>query len=68
MEVLMQFRVDRMSCEGCAKTITDAIRALDGNATVEADIAAKTVRVETSAQSDAVTRALAAVGYPATPS
>lgn len=62
----MQFHVERMACGGCAKTITDAIKGIDSNATVETDTVAKTVKVETSLTSDAIGKTLADIGYPAT--
>lgn len=62
----MQFHVERMACGGCAKTITDAIKAIDNSAKIEADTIAKTVKVETSASSAEIGKALAAAGYPAT--
>lgn len=62
----MQFHIARMSCGGCVETIRKAILGIDGNARVDADIAAKTVEVETSAHRDDVARALATAGYPAT--
>lgn len=61
----MQFRVERMACGGCARTIAEAIAGLDGTAKVAADPAARTLRVETAAPEAEVRRALAAAGYPA---
>lgn len=62
----MQFHIERMACGGCARTVTEAIKAIDSNAKVETDTVAKTVKVETSLTSDEIGKTLADVGYPAT--
>lgn len=62
----MQFHIERMACCGCAKTVTNAIHAIDQSAKVTTDLAAKAVTVETTASRDDVTRALDAAGYPST--
>lgn len=62
----MQFHVERMACGGCAKTITDAIKAIDTSAKVETDTLTKTVTVETSVGSAEIGKALELAGYRAT--
>lgn len=62
----MQFHIERMACGGCVKTITDAITSIDPAARVEADTAARTVAVGTSAAQADIRRVLANAGYPAT--
>lgn len=44
----MEFKVADMSCGGCASAIKNAIAKLDAAAKVEIDVAAKTVKVESS--------------------
>ena len=44
----MEFIVADMSCGGCASAITNAIAKFDPTAKVEIDVAAKTVKVESS--------------------
>lgn len=62
----MKFNVPTMACGGCAATIESAVKALDPQATVEANLAEKTISVTTAKSVDAVTKAIAAAGYPAT--
>ena len=47
----MKLRIDDMSCEGCARSVTRTIQRLDPEAEVAAD-------------GEALVRALAAAGYP----
>lgn len=59
----MKFAVPDMTCGHCVSTITKAIKALDANAGVNADLASQTVSVETSAPASAVAKALDEAGY-----
>ncbi len=63
----MQFHVEEMMCGGCAKSVTKAITNLDANAKVETDPPSRTVKVETSVSPEAIRKALADAGFPATP-
>ncbi len=60
----LQLTVPSMACSACANTITKAVKAVDPDATVQADPKTKQVSVETSAPDAAVKRAIAAAGYP----
>lgn len=62
----MKFNVPDMTCGHCVATVTKAVKALDAEAEVKADLGAKTVTVETSAPAAAVARALDEAGYPNT--
>ena len=62
----MQFRIEDMTCGGCAKSVTAAITSVDPGAKVEANPSARTVKVETSASEDQILRVLDQAGYPAT--
>lgn len=55
--------VPKMSCGGCVATIEKAIKALDADAVVKADLATKRVEVETPAAPGAVSAAVKAAGY-----
>ena len=44
----MKFNVPDMTCGHCVATITRAVKAVDPAAEVKADLAGKTVTVETS--------------------
>ena len=60
--------VPDMSCGHCIKTIETAVRGLDAAASVRADLAAKTIAVDSSiiAVTD-ISQALDAAGYPNSP-
>ena len=60
----LQLTVPNMACDVCAKNITNAVKALDGNATVTADPKTKRVDVETEAAEVAIRAALEKAGYP----
>lgn len=62
----MQLRIEDMTCGGCAKSVTAAITSVDPNAKVEANPAARTVKVATSASEDQILKVLDQAGYPAT--
>ena len=62
----MQLRIEDMTCGGCAKSVTAAITSVDPSAKVEANPAARTVRVVTSASEDQILKVLDQAGYPAT--
>lgn len=60
----MQYRIENMTCGGCARAITAAIRELDPNARVEADPPNRTVRIETLRPEPAVRAVLVEAGFP----
>ena len=59
----LQLKVPSMSCGGCVSTITDAIRTVDANATIQGDTQTKTVSVETQSPEATIKAAMAKVGY-----
>jgi copper chaperone len=62
----MELRIEGMTCGGCAKSDTKAIQSVDPNARIETNPAARTVKVETTADTAALQRVLEEAGYPAT--
>ncbi len=61
----MKFRIENMTCGGCARSVTKAIQSVDPQAVVEIDVPARLVDVRSSRTPTAFASALAAVGYPA---
>lgn len=59
----LQLTVPNMACSACSDTITKAIKAIDPNATVQADPKTKQVDVETQASEASVKQAIATAGY-----
>ena len=62
---MVDLRVEKMSCGGCAARVTQVVRSLDANAKVDVDLGHKLVHVESAANPHAIASALSAAGYPA---
>lgn len=65
---MLTLSIPAISCGHCVRAITDTVLALDPDAVVQVDIAAKTAVIDTRADRAAVLGKLADEGYPATPS
>lgn len=63
---MVAFKVEGMTCGGCASRVTKAIQSLDSTAKVNVDLRSKTVSVDTRFAPAAVAEAVTAAGYPAT--
>ena len=61
---MYELQVENMSCGHCVASVTKAVRALDGTAQVDVDLASKQVKVQSGASLDAVKAAIAEAGYP----
>lgn len=61
----MKLRIENMTCMGCARSVTAAIRSVDETAVVRADPASRLVEVDTNALPQSLHEALEAAGYPA---
>lgn len=59
----MEFQVDRMGCAGCARTITDAIHAVDPGAKIDIDLVTKRVAVTTDADQAVIRQVLSNAGF-----
>ncbi|MGT2481601.1 heavy-metal-associated domain-containing protein [Methylobacterium oryzae CBMB20] len=65
---MYRYKVEKMGCGGCAKSVTRAVRNVEPNAGVEVDLGAKLVAVSGAAgPADRIARAIAEAGYPAEP-
>jgi copper chaperone len=62
----LQLKVPNISCGGCVSTITEAIKKVDSNATVQGNSQAKTISVETQSSETEIKAVMANIGYPAT--
>ncbi|KZL49001.1 heavy-metal-associated domain-containing protein [Nodularia spumigena] len=60
----LKLTVPNMACSACANNITNAVKTVDANATIQADPQTKFVSVDTQASETAIKDALAAAGYP----
>ncbi|MBD2305234.1 heavy-metal-associated domain-containing protein [Chroococcidiopsis sp. FACHB-1243] len=59
----LQLKVPSIVCEGCAETITKAVKSVDAEAQVDVDVSAKTVKVEGSQSEESIKQAIAATGH-----
>lgn len=57
------FTVEGMTCGHCEKTVTQALKTLDSQATVVIDRAHNQVQVESTQPRDALAKAIADEGY-----
>lgn len=57
------YLVEGMSCEGCARAVTNAIKEADPRARVEVDLPAKRVTVAGIDDDDMVRQAVEKAGY-----
>jgi copper chaperone len=60
----MQFHLDNMTCGGCARTVTKAIKSIDPDADVVTDPPKRVVSVQTTAQPEQIAAALREAGFP----
>lgn len=64
----MVFNVDKMSCSGCARRVSEGIRAAAPNAQVTVDLESRTVEVASDAlDARSIAALITDLGYPATP-
>ncbi|MEC5163234.1 MULTISPECIES: heavy-metal-associated domain-containing protein [unclassified Janthinobacterium] len=61
---MYELQVEEMSCGHCVGAVTAAVRALDPQAQVQVDLAAKTVTVHTDVALARVRGAIEEAGYP----
>lgn len=61
---MYELTIPALSCGHCQETIRGAVRALDGSATLNFDMVAHKVALDTVADLRAVKQALDAAGYP----
>lgn len=59
----LELTVPNMACSACGETITQAVKAIDPAAMVQADPKTKRVNVETQASEIAVKQAISDAGY-----
>lgn len=61
---MFEFQVNDMSCGHCVSAITKALKAADKNATVQIDLAARRVQVDSSAAgAEELAKAIEDAGY-----
>ena len=61
----IQLKVPGIACSACVNTVTQAIKSVDANATIEADTKTKIVNVQSEHSVDKIKEIIAEAGYPA---
>ena len=60
---MIELTVNDMTCGGCVASITRVVKGLDANATVDADVASKRVKITSAVSADNVIAAISDAGY-----
>ncbi|NOT15554.1 MAG: heavy-metal-associated domain-containing protein [Methylotenera sp.] len=60
---MLTFHIPKMSCGGCVNSIKNAIKKVDDEANVEADLTTRTVKIETAISEVEIVKALTDAGY-----
>ncbi|MCY7386693.1 MAG: heavy-metal-associated domain-containing protein [Burkholderiales bacterium] len=60
---MIELTVNDMTCGGCVASITRVVKGLDANATVNADVASKRVKIASAVNADKVIAAISDAGY-----
>ena len=62
----MQLHIENMTCGGCARTVTNAIKSVDPAAEIETDPPSRRVDIRSEKPGEVFLPALEEAGYPAT--
>jgi len=57
------YKVGGMTCQGCARSVTNAITRVAADARVMVDLGARTVTIDGAVGADAVRKAVEAAGF-----
>lgn len=57
------YHVPGMTCGGCARSVTNAVKSVDADATVNVDLKTKLVTVDTQAAATLIADAIKQAGY-----
>ncbi len=61
----IQLKVPDIACSACVNTVTQAIKSVDANATIEADPKTKIVKVQSQQSEEKIKEIIAEAGYTA---
>ena len=60
---MIELTLPTMTCGHCVRTVTETVKQVDGQATLQIDLASHQVRIESTQPAAAFTAALAEEGY-----
>lgn len=64
---MTEFLVPDMTCSGCVNAVTRAVRGVDGEAVVTADVETKRVRIDSAAAAESLADAVRDAGFTVQP-
>ncbi|WGV26981.1 heavy-metal-associated domain-containing protein [Halotia branconii] len=59
----LKMKVPDITCDDCAKKITDSIHTMEPDAKVDVDVNSKTVTVDSKASEESIKQVIVAAGY-----
>ena len=62
---MIELTLPSMSCGHCVRTVTDTVHQVDAQASVDIDLVARRVRIESQREAEDFKKALAEEGYAA---
>ena len=60
---MIELTINDMTCGGCVASITRVVKGLDPSASVEADVAAKRVKISSAIKNEVVIAAISDAGF-----
>lgn len=60
---MIELTINDMTCGGCVASITRVVKGLDTKAKVEADVAARRVKIDSVIETSTVVAAISGAGY-----
>lgn len=60
---MYEIKVSGMTCGGCVRSVTTALKSLDSNATVDVNLKSQLVTVESEKGQDEIVSAIEEAGY-----
>lgn len=60
---MLELKVDGMTCQGCVRSVTNAIKAVDDKAIVTIDLQTKSVNVKTDKPLNTISETIEDAGY-----
>ena len=60
---MLEVKVSGMSCQGCVRSVTNALKELDAQANVQVDLGNQIITIQTDKEASAVTETIEDAGY-----
>ena len=60
---MYELKVEGMTCGGCAKSVTNSVKKIDADASVEVDLKTKLVKISSSKNQDDFSASIVKAGF-----